>query len=458
MGLWSGLGARAGGFVRAALGVFTAELGAPGTRVSGGRIATEEHVPELQGARLFDVYEKMRRSDPTVKAALLAMKLPLLSAEWDIAPGSDAKAATGPQIAEHLARNFFEGMSISWGEHLWNTLTHLDFGFAICEHTWRAVERGGQLWWEIRKLAPRLQRTITHWELAEDGGLIEVHQRIYGAPSGRLAKIPIDRLLVFSHQKEGANWTGTSALRAAYKPWWLKDEKERYQAIQAERHALGIPVMSLPAGKDDDANIKRAEEIVFGVRTHERAGVVEPFGYKFRFEGAGESRLLDMLPQLNYHDRQIALSVLAHFLALGGSGEGSNALSEDQTSFFLLAEKAIAQHILDVHNRYLIPHWVAVNYGEVEQLPQLRVGRIETRALEKLWNAMGAAAGQMLITPDDRLEDAMRKDAGMPARDPSTARKRAKPDPAPRPQPAGEPPGTPPPPAPEGDDEDEEED
>lgn len=433
----------------------TAELGAPGTRVSGGRLQTGEYVPELQGPRMFDVFERMR-NDAMIEGVLEAMKMPILAAEWDVEAGSDGATASGQKIAEHLAWNLFEGMSMSWSDHLRQVLTLLDFGFYVCEALWRDVRKDdGAHFWEIQKLAPRLQRTIEKWEMAPDGGLKHIEQRIWTDGGGsRVAQIPITQLLIFTRKKEGANWTGKSVLRTAYRDWFLKDHKLRFQAIQAERHATGIPTMELPPGKDDPKNIDRAEKILMDVRTHERAFVVVPHGYKFSIVGMSEGRLLDLIPQLHYHDYQIAVSVLAAHLTLVSGG--SNALSTDHSSFFLLAEKAIADHVIDVHNRYLIPQWVRFNYGHVERLPKLRVGRIETRDLEKLWNALATAAGQMLITPDDSLEDAMRKAIGLPPRDPATARPREKAAPPPQPQPEGQPPGTKPPPTPAGELEEEE--
>lgn len=418
------------------------ELGTPGTQFFAGVIRSDEYVPELAGSRALDVYERMRRGDGMVKAVLAAIKHPILSARWDLVPGSDDPRDR--EIRDRLARNLFEGMSMSWRDHLRQTLTYLDFGFYVCEVVWRVGDDG---LYEVQKLAPRLQRTISKWDIADDGGLKGIVQRLWSG-SQRSVPIPIDKLLVFTHEKEGANWEGTSVLRTAYRDWFLKDHKMRFQAIQAERHAIGIPVMELPEGKDDPKNVARAEDILMGIRTHERAFVVEPHGYKFRFEGAGDGRLLDLVPHLNYHDRQIALSVLAHHLSLGATPEGSNALSGDQSSFFMLAEKAIADHVADVHNRYLIPRWVAYNYGTVQRLPQLRTGRIETRGLEKIWNALATAAGQMLITPDDALEDALRADANLPPRDPATARARTAAAPPPQPQPEGQNPGTEPPPPP----------
>ena len=46
-----------------------------------------EYNPILEGRSAFLIYEKMRRSDADVKAALLACKLPIRAADYQIVPG-----------------------------------------------------------------------------------------------------------------------------------------------------------------------------------------------------------------------------------------------------------------------------------------------------------------------------------------------------------------------------------
>jgi hypothetical protein len=275
----------------------------------------------------------------------------------------------------------------------------------------------------IRKIAPRLQRTIYKWNLGDDGGLQSITQLAFKQDGGYFqVDIPVEKLLVFVNEKEGAQWTGKSALRPAYKHWFIKDQLYRIDAIAAERHGVGIPVMSMPDGATSDTAMDRAEDILAGVRAHERGYVVEPFGYKFSVAGMGQGRAMDLLPIIQHHDRMIAVSVLAPQLALGENPQGSFAMSKDQSGFFMLAERAVAAQIAEIHNRYLIPKWVNFNYAGVTRYPKLEFGAIETRDVAELINALVPAVNAGLVTADDRLEAWIRDTAGLPERDPSTAR------------------------------------
>lgn len=480
----------------------SSEIGAPGTRHWSGIITTDEYNPELTGSRALDVFERMRRSDGTVQGTLRALKLPILSAESEIDPAS--ADAVDVEIATFVRWNFFEGLTHSWAGHLRQALTCVDFGFSVFELVWGEPRRDifvptaplesrdlfalhGQLekiqalidqpafdgeriaaeaakerllarygrtgtgfdrpmvW--LRKIAPRLQRTIHQWKLARDGGLESIRQNLFGSsPGDGFVDIPVEKLAVYVHDQEGANWTGMSALRPAYKHWFIKDQLYRFQAMNAERFGVGIPVVTVgPDDSGDTQKMDRAEAIGEGVRAHEKGNVTLPHDWKFMIAGI-EGQVLDLEPAIRAHDSAITRSVLANFLSLGEKREGSHALSGDQSSFFLMAERALADELCDVVNRFVIPKLVDANWSGVTKYPRLAIRKIETRELEKFFNALATAAGQQLITPDDPTENELREMAGLRPLDRQTARERVTPAPAPQPQPEGQRPGTEPPP------------
>lgn len=409
------------------------ELGAPGTVFWRGFIQSSEYVPELIGKRALDIYDRMRRSDGMTAGTLRALKLPLEGATWGVGPAS--ADAADVEIAAFVGDNLFEGMTMTWQEHLRHVLTHLDFGFYVCEKVWEI--RDGRV--RLRKLAPRLQRTIDEWELADDGGLIRVIQRVYGG-TPKTARIPVEKLLVFSNDKEGADFQGKSVLRPAYKHWFIKDQLDRIYAIAVERNGVGIPVMKVDGTAQNDTNMKRAEDIVKNVAAHEQAYVVEVEGTAFRFEGLGSGKVLDPLQMIQRHERLIGVSMLAQFLALGAQALGSYALSEDHSTLFLRAERAIAEYICDIHNRHLIPQLVDFNFSGVRRYPKLTCSNIETRNAEKLLNALTPAVNVGLITADAELEDALRARLDLPRRDGTSARPRPVGAPTPAPAPEEKPP------------------
>jgi len=113
------------------------ELGSTGTQIFGGLLTQQDYNATLQAPQAYDVYEKMR-NDGQVRAALTAIKLPLLNADWFIEPASDS--GKDREIAERIGENLMEGMTVSWRDYLRQALLHLDYGSMPFEKVWWIVE------------------------------------------------------------------------------------------------------------------------------------------------------------------------------------------------------------------------------------------------------------------------------------------------------------------------------
>jgi hypothetical protein len=129
---------------------------------------------------------------------------------------------------------------------------------------------------------------------------------------------------------------------------------------------------------------------------------------------------MDPRRAIEYHDHQIALVALAHFLNLDGKG-GSYALASVQADTFVQSVQTVANEIRDVAQAHIVEDLVDVNWGPDEPTPRLVFDEIGSRqdataaALQMLVNAR-------LLTPDDRLEAFLRSSSGLPGADPDTER------------------------------------
>jgi len=210
------------------------EIGATGTQTFGGQLMQMDYNVTLQGPQGYAEYDKMRLSDGQVKAALTVIKLPLLNADWYVEPASDSPL--DKEIAERLERGLKEEMTTPWQAMLRQILLHLDYGSMPFEKVWEV--RDGLVM--LRKLAPRLPRTITQWLIDEKGGLAGIKQGASFSSGWKEVDIPVEKLLVFVNELEGSNWRGISILRAAWKHWLYKEGYERVQSIAIEKRATGI--------------------------------------------------------------------------------------------------------------------------------------------------------------------------------------------------------------------------
>jgi len=290
----------------------------------------------------------MRRSDATVAGVLLSLKSPILSTEWSIRSKDDSKI--GKKLKQYVESALFRMPERTWKEFLREALTYFDFGFSAFEIIWGY--KNGEL--TVVDLSPRIQNSILRWRLSD--GRRGISQIISNDLSNQTSyEIPIDKLLVFTNDKEGSDYTGRSMLRPAYGHWFYKNLLYKLGAMAIERYGVGIPVITIPEGSTDD---ERNEAIEMGkqLRSNEKAYIIKPSD-KWGIEiltpnGAPLAGTLENL--IDIHDRMISISVLAQFMNLGSTDSGSRALSQDQTDFFTQVVEEKAFYIAEQVNSQVI--------------------------------------------------------------------------------------------------------
>jgi len=146
------------------------EIGTTGVSVFGGILQSQDYNTDLHGDLLYDVYDRMRLADGQVKAGLSVVKLPLLRADWSIEAASDS--ARDHEIAEFIESDLMN-MKLSWASTLRQAMLHLDYGNMPFEKVWEV--RDGRI--HLRKLAPRLPRTVIEYNVDAAGGLTGLRQQ-----------------------------------------------------------------------------------------------------------------------------------------------------------------------------------------------------------------------------------------------------------------------------------------
>lgn len=395
------------------------ERGSSGTKLFGGMIY-EEYNSKLMGQRGLQIYEEMRRSDAQVQATLLAMELPIRSTLWYVEAGETTETAGEKtitdqdyEIAAFVEEALFARMEITFDEFIRQTLTMLPFGYSIFEKVYK--EEGGKIY--VKKLAQRLARTVWQWKRNESGlpGIVQFVPMNDDRKSANIF-IPAEKLLVFSYRKEGDNFEGVSVLRSSYKHWYIKDTLYKLDAVKHERQAIGIPVITMP-DTHNEADAIEAETILANLRATEKNYVVLPGEkWKFEFANMGSGSVVDCEKSIAHHNREIAKNILAQFLELGAGEGGSYALSEDQSSLFMLSLTAIAKQIAEKLNRELIPELVDLNFdiAENQSYPKICFNKLGEVDYTKLSSALSTLASAGMITPDEDLEDHIRKVFDLP--------------------------------------------
>ena len=107
------------------------EIGDTGTLISSGFISQQDYNSDLVGQKASKKFDEMRKSDATVRASLLAITLPILSANWFIKAASEDPF--DEEVAEFVRLNLFNHMSIAWPDVLRQSLMNLAFGYMAFE-------------------------------------------------------------------------------------------------------------------------------------------------------------------------------------------------------------------------------------------------------------------------------------------------------------------------------------
>ncbi|MGA9057409.1 MAG: hypothetical protein WB763_12965, partial [Terriglobia bacterium] len=407
----------------------TSLRGAVGTANFAGFIRDlGEYNPILEGRSSFLIYEKMRRSDADVRAALLACKLPIRAADCQIVPGlkeNEPGFDLAKKIADEVRENLLGGLESPTSTGCWvtqnfetvkeNALLCLDFGCAAHEDLWHID--GDRV--RLRKLAPRLPYTFYRYHVDDDGeSLLYLEQYGYRGNNFVNVLVPAEKLAYFVNDMEGAYFYGRSVLRAAYQHWYMKSQIYRIDAISIERNGLGVPTIKQgPNVSAEDR--KAAQQWVQMLAAHESTGLSLPSGWEFVLTGI-TGRIRDPQASIQHHSEMIMRSVLANFLSLGTTQTGSRALGGSMRDFFYLSLEAISQKIDETISNTSIRRLVNYNYtpqpGKKLPYPRLVTSNIIViNPLELLEVAKDVGKFDVdLLQPDNDTENWIRKKCGMP--------------------------------------------
>ena len=367
-----------------------------------------ERVPELRDRQGIRTYYDMKRADGTIRGALRLLKTPVMAARWFVEPASDS--ALDKNIARFVEDNLFKKLSTPWYRVLEDALLMCEYGYMPLEKVFGQDSDGKII---LKKLAPRHPLDIREWDYDPAGGPNGVIMNPTEANGWADVQIPIAKLVVFVLEQEGGDMRGISILRSAYKHYFYKDTLYKIDAIQKERHGIGVPIIKLPAGfSDEDKRI--AEDLGRNLRTNERAHVVLPTNWTLEFAKL-EGQPVDCLPSINHHNDQIMANILAPFYK-------DPTAKEDSMNMFYKATRYIASTIADTFNRYVIQQLVDFNFAR-GAYPTLRARRIGENEDLRTWSfAFRNLVGSNAVIPDDELEKFLRIELDLPPADTATAR------------------------------------
>jgi hypothetical protein len=408
------------------------ERGVAGAYDFRNGIRTDELLRELSGLRGIKKFREMREYDPTVGSVMSAIEMLARGATWSFTP---APADATGEYAK-FAESIFEDMDFTFDQFLSDAMSFLTYGFSLFEIVLkrRADGRIG-----IKKFGPRAQWTVDRFDVDAQGNIFGVWQNSYsGLPN---VYIEAERMLLLRPMSSYADPAGRSVLRNAYRSYVYAKHIQEYEAVAIERELNGLPVGRVPSDylADDAPEWKKAfvnkfETILRDVKKNQQGFVMLPsdlqedddgklsdkYAVAFDLVASNGSRDIDTHKVVVRHQQDIARTVLADFLTMGMNDRGSFAMSRSKSDIFIKAMQAFLNSICDPINRKVLPQLWSMNSFPSEMMPRLgysNLAPVDIDELGKFIRSMALAGAEMF--PDDVLESAARKAAGLP---PTSAR------------------------------------
>lgn len=261
-----------------------------------------------------------------------------------------ARIAVFEAITERIRGSFLDSLEgIASGR---------EFGFSATEKVYGQITYDGATFTGLNMLLTRDPCSFRFF--ADEYGLLKrMTQRV----NGREVDVDPRKIVHYVHKPKWDMLYGRSELRAAYRPWYLKDVTVKMWAIHLERFGSGIPV----ATRTGEGNMTGPEFEAFkSVMTNFKAftGIILPAG--FTAEVIFPTTTDQFEKALQYHDLGIAKSQLVpNLMGVSHTGQ-TGAYSQSQTQFkaFLWTTDTDGKRLAECLNEQLFRDLGDQNWGD----------------------------------------------------------------------------------------------
>lgn len=394
-------------------------VGGSGLWNAGGYIY-EPYLPgRYQGETGRRLIYMMASRDPTIRAMLLAMKLPIRTVLWHMQPATDD--AQGKAAAE-FGESLIAGMATAWPDVLSEVLTEIEYGWSALELV-LCQRDDGRI--GIGDLQPRAQDTLYRWDFDDAGNVTAMHQQLMSTS----VAIPAERLVLFRTESHKNSPEGRSMLLSAADSYRSLRHITQIESIAIERDFTGIPVAYIPSAALANEPLKQKyTQIVRDLKMNDQAGLVLPSDpwrdaenkpsalgqYRIELVSAPGRRAIDTDKIITRHQTDMVRSVLADFLMLGMASKGSFALSRDKSEMFEKSLTSLVTSIEEGFDRGVLRRLWAMNGLPMELKPRWKAGRLSQANLGELGEFMRNLGAAGFTMANEEREAAVAELAGLP--------------------------------------------
>jgi len=412
------------------------ELGVSGQNTYSGLPYADEFLVDLRGNKAIQKYREMRDNNATIGAVMYAVEQTLRDVEIKVVPADDTQEA---KDAADFMKSVLEDMDHSLDDHIAEALSSLTYGFSWFETVYKV--RGGDARSSkknskyndgkigIKKLAIRAPWTVYRFEVDHNNGeILGMHQMVSWGKSA--IYIPLEKSVYYRTTSLNNDPSGRSVLRNAYVAYTYLNRIQSYEAIAIERELHGVPIGRMPAeylsadATADQVTLRQQfERILRDLKNNEQGYALLPSDLYTDTDGkptnqrlmdvelitANGTRAIDTNPVIQRYQHDIARSVMAEFMMLGGGATGSYALSKTKTDLFLRSMESYINSIVDTLNKQLVESLWKLNGFSWDTLPKLVAGDVAPHDLKELASFLRNLNGADINVADqiDAVEELM---------------------------------------------------
>lgn len=373
-----------------------------------------------------DIYERMLL-DPVVLAAVNVLRASILAEGLQLAPAVDDPEADGYDLAREIC-DFCEsnlaGLELPADDLLWDMALALPLGSRVAEIVYSPAElaRGRLI---LQSIKPRPRRATAF--------VVDPHNRVlglaaqrpgesspligstwYGAVTedGDLSRglLPREKFFILSFRPRDADPRGTTILRSAYNPWWVKQqawpELLKYLAQFASPSLVGTVAEKAQPVKELQADGKYREisatvALKTALESFRNGSVLAvPYGTVVdtlsTSDGGGA-----FFQTIDLADRQITMGILHQTLATLEGQHQTRAASETHADILGTIIRQARRAVASTFRRDVLVNLVRYTYGDraLPLVPAVSLGVVEQTDLAALATAIAQLARAQYLHP-----------------------------------------------------------
>jgi len=389
------------------------EIGQGGRNTRYGEIQADEFLRDLKGKRAIKTYREMRSNDSTIGAVMYAVEQVLRDNQYKVVPANDSEEAKGEA---KFVEEVLVDMEHSLDDHISEALSFLTYGFSSFEVVYKrrsgsnpsnkkkhSKHNDGRM--GVRKIASRAQWTINQFDIdTSTGDFLGIKQDVGFNINGGIT-IPTNKLIHYKTTNINNDPSGRSILRNAFKSYEYLKRLQEIEVIAIERELHGVPIGRIPAeylsseATDSQKELRaQFETILRDLKLNEQGYGLLPSDVYHDADGkptnnrlmdlelitSNGTRNIDIDPVIRRYQHDIARSLLAELLMLGGGANGSYALSQSKTDLFLRSLESYLDILFEALNKQLLEPLWELNGLDPALMPHLKAGDIAPYDLKEL--------------------------------------------------------------------------